>query len=337
MANQKKKKNVGSQYQENLQGGKELPEEERLFVGGEILEPEKELDGEGEYKIVNPRRLYLGKPYDDWTSDWFNWFVSADADKRNLGPVVFLRSLGLPNKITGANISEVTGQVAGSEVLPDSHGADPNYPKVYPNDPNIRIGSERLQIFEDQAVLIPIIIAYELASVPYRDWGTLQDYTGLTIDYGDNPPEPRQLTINNREIKLPKGLTMKDFRIITPIFTAVIPETEYGRSIKDFLEKPFTPGNYPAIVEGYFVMLKFRPGSYWVHSWASGPREVRGPYFSELLYQIEVLERAVCDPHGMINRGRPSRNEHLLRQTLFKKKEIGELKDPQVNRFQKFL
>jgi hypothetical protein len=329
--------------------GKELPEHERLFVGGEKLGPDKEkkivdgkeqeieLDGKGEYKIVNPRRLYLGKPYSDWTSDWFNWFLSSDADKRNFGPVVFLRSLGLPNKITGANISDVTGQVAGSDALPDSNNADPDYPKIYPNDPNIRVGSDRLQIFEDQAVIVPIIIAYELASVPYRDWGTLQDYTGLTIDYGDNPPEPSQLTINNKDIKLPRGLTMKDFRIITPVFMAVIPETEYGRSIKDFLEKQFASGSYPAIVEGYFVMLKFEPGSYWVHSWASGPREVRGPYFSELLYQIEVRERAKCDPHGMISRGRPSRNEHVLKRTLHVKRQIGELTPAEVNRFRKFL
>ena len=103
--------------------GQELPEDERLFVGGEELKPETEkkivdgkqkeivVDGDGAYKIVNPHRLYLGKSYSDWTTDWFNWFLSADADKRNSGPVVFLRSVGLPNIITGANISDVSGQV----------------------------------------------------------------------------------------------------------------------------------------------------------------------------------------------------------------------------------
>ena len=53
---------------------------------------------------------------------------------------------------------------------------------------------------------------------------------------------------------------MRTFRVMSPIFTAVIPDVQYGRSIKDFLEGPMIPGSYPAIVEGYFVMLKFTEG-----------------------------------------------------------------------------
>jgi hypothetical protein len=98
---------------------------------------------------------------------------------------------------------------------------------------------------------------------------------------------------------------MERFRIITPFFTTVVPEAQYGRSAKDFIEAPIPSGNYPAMVGGYFVMLKFKAnGTYWVHSWASAPREARGPYFSELLYQIEVHKRR--DPHGRVTRWRPS-------------------------------
>jgi hypothetical protein len=272
---------------------------------------QKDLDGKEMYTVVDPGRLYRGKGYGDWISDWFNWFLSADADKRYLGPVVFLRSLGLPNRITNANIPDIPGQVTGPDTLPSSLNPDPNYSKIYVNDPNIRIGGDRLQIFADQAVLVPIIIAYELALVPSRDWGTMQDFTGLTIDYGDNPPDVSQLTINDNNIVLPAGLNMEDFRFITPIFTAVVPDTEYGRSVKDFLEIRVVPGSYPAIVEGYFVMLKFtEPGTYWIHSWASAPREVSGPYFSELLYEIEVREKR--EPHGRVTSTRPSRNERLF-------------------------
>ena len=86
---------------------------------------------------------------------------------------------------------------------------------------------------------------------------------------------------------------MENFRIATPIFTAIVPEAPYGTSIKDFLEdSPIPPGSYPALVEGYSVILKFtKTGSYWIHAWASAPRERSGPYFSELLYQIEVNNR----------------------------------------------
>ena len=84
-----------------------------LFVGGEALSKNVGVDGQGTYKIINPQRLYLGKSYSDWTTDWFNWFLSANADRRSAGPVVFLRSRGLPNATTGAYVSDVPNQGVG--------------------------------------------------------------------------------------------------------------------------------------------------------------------------------------------------------------------------------
>ena len=86
---------------------------------------------------------------------------------------------------------------------------------------------------------------------------------------------------------------MDDFRILTPVFTSIVPDTEYGRSIKDFLEIKVSPGIYPAMVEGYFVLLRFKAKAetYMVHSFASGPRELTGVYFSDLYYEIQVSER----------------------------------------------
>src|SRR5215212_5588070 len=194
--------------------GARIGEKDRqaLLIGGKRLEQDnvEGLDGGGNYRIVNPHRLYLGKSYSDWTTDWFNWFLSADADKRNSGPVVFLRSRGLPNRNTGANISDVPSQIAagtGSLLDPSSGNMD-EYLSTYINDPNIRIGSDRLQIFEDQAVFVPIIVAYAISSQNqlYKDWGRMQDFTGLTIDYGDDPPQTYQLTINNDELEIPAGL-----------------------------------------------------------------------------------------------------------------------------------
>ena len=333
-----------------------------------------ELDGEGEYAVVSPGQLYRGRSYSDLASDWLNWFLSADADKRSSGPVVFLRSKGLPNEKIGANISDnpsLAGERSGES--PESASIDvpgmTDYSKPYVNDPNIRVGGDRLQIFEDQAVFVPIIVAFSLKMSPFTDWGSMQDFTGLTIDYGDNPPDISQLTINGREIDIPipeeifdqeihvgqsgellrdedksrladlgteGGLDEKEtkrvfdqirtryrtagrgeritiarelrlmeyFRITTPIFTAIVPETQYGRSAKDFIEEsPVAAGSYPAMVDGYFVLCKFRAGNYWVHSWASGPREASGPYFSELLYQIEVHARR--DQNNRVTKMRP--------------------------------
>jgi hypothetical protein len=285
----------------------------------------------GKYEVVDPRSNFRGKSYSEWTTDWFGWFLSANADNRNSGPVVFLRSHGLPNSFTGADTSNVPNEVAAIDTSSDGHTTDPDYQRKYKNDPNIRIGSDRLQIFEDQAVFVPIITSYEIAS-SVRDWGYLQDYTGLIIDSGDNPPDARQLTINDENIELP--IEMEEFRITTPIFTTVVPEAPYGTSINNFLEDgPFTPGIYHAMVDGYFVIIKFphASNSYKVHAWASAGREGKGHYFSDLRYEIEVLPKA--KRHGMITTKFPARNEGVANFILNKKKQIGEFTDEQVNDF----
>jgi hypothetical protein len=275
-----------------------------------------------DYIVRKPNDLYRGKGYSDWIEDWYNWFLSADADKHTHGPVVFLRSLGLPNRTTGAFIPDVPAQVSSSSVVSDQVSGELSYSKAYVNDPNIRIGSDRLQIYEDQAVLIPVIVAYELANAPYKDWGSLQEFTGFTIDYGDNPPDESQLKIDEQNIKFPENLHMKDFRFVTRIFTAIIPDTEYGRSVKDFLEIKVSPGIYPAMVEGYFVLLNLsaRDETYLIRSYASGPRELTGIYFSDLYYEIEVNSRP--EP-GKPSIRTPPRNELIRNLALSRMMQLG--------------
>lgn len=402
----------------------------------------EDLDGEGKYEVVDPDSLYHGKSYSDWAADWMNWFLSKDADIRNSGPVAFLRSKGLPNEKTGANISDVPGKLGETMGLDNSSYSEPTdvtglftQNKPYVNDPNVKVGGDRLQIYEDQAVFVPIIVAFWLKRTTYADWGGMQDSVGLIIDYGDNPPDRRQLTINGESIILPvignqttydrvikkRNTDLKDladaatikakeifseklnlskqreagllqgkdigvrmdeieqkknslieqikearkdvnqkiheiqgpykeeedgdedesvelmsrFRINTPVVQAVVPEAQYGRSAKDFIEEaPVAPGVYAAMVDGYFVMLRFKKGTYWIHSWASGPREARGPYFSELLYQIEVRPRRRAS--GMVTRGRPSRNERILSQILEQKEKDKDFTDSELRRFKKY-
>lgn len=267
------------------------------------------------YTVVSPEEIYRGKTYSDFVADWFNWFISADADKHNSGPVVFLRSLSPSSN----SITDTSSENADQNTSPE-YEDDPSRPRIYLNNPNLRVGGNRLQIHADQAVLVPVIVAFDLALRPYYDFGFMQDSIGRTIDYGDNPPGPDQLTINNINVE---GINMADFRIQTSIFTAVVPDVEHGRSLKDFLEIPAPPGPHPAMVEGYFVLLRFEPGQYYVHAWASGPREPRGPYFSQLMYQIEVLEdREPCPPRTKV---RPSRNGSIITRILTDMSTKGEV------------
>lgn len=280
------------------------------------------------YDVVDPDDLYFGKSYSNYVEDWFNWYLSADADKRNFGPVVFLRTSPIPPTKVSAY------DVATELNVTNTYADDPSYDRPYDNLPNVRVGGEKLQIRKDQAVFIPIIVAYEVARKPYYDWGLMQELTGLTIDNGDDPPRPEQLKIDNKSINI---TDLKKFRILTSIFTAIVPEADYGRSIKDFLELSVSPGQYAAIVEGYFVLLKnFSAGqTYLIHSRASSGRESGGAYVAELLYQITVEGRTKKASEGEIPFDRTARNEAIIRRILAEKVQKGELTESQIQKIQK--
>ena len=216
----------------------------------------------GSYRIISPDSLYGGKTYSEWIQDWFNCYLCADLDRRNHGRVVFLHSTGLPRD-SGITSSENVNDGASPTGAMD----ELDYSQQYLNYPNVRLGGDRLQIFVDQAVLLPILTGYAESSKPNEDWGVMQDYTGAVIDNGDNPPRNEWVTIDGEPIKLTLG--WENFRVVTPVFTAVVPDAPLGRSLKDHLEMPIAPGNYPVIVEGYFLLLKFNPGLYLVHSMGS--------------------------------------------------------------------
>lgn len=329
--NSTNRESLGARFFHNPGGPVKIPLPAETEKEGQ---EQKELDGSGSYWIEDPYFNYKGKSYSEWVTEWFNWFLSADADIRTLGPMTFLRSKGLPSINTGANIPDVPNQPIGGQ-YPDAVASDPSYLglRTYVNDANVKVGKDRLQIFENQAVLCPIIVGYELVP-PSRDWGTLREFIGSLIDNGDNPPGLNQLTINGKPVQLPKGRQMEDFRIATPIFTAIVPDVEFGRSVKDFLETPTPTGNYPAMVEGYFVMLRFTEGRYWVHSWASGPRETSGPYFSELIYQIQVFKPK--SDTGVKTTYRPARNDQLVTRVLVDKKKGEELDDKELRRLKRY-
>jgi hypothetical protein len=294
----------------------------------------QENDGRIKWEVKKPNELYLGKSDSDWVTDWFNWFISADADRRISGPVVFLRSWGLPEKLNSAISQEMPSQsFEASSSLDPMDNEFMRYSMVNANIPNIRVGSERLRITQDQRVLVPIINSYWVKYDPSanEDWGTMLEYTGLAIDHGKSPPTPEQLTVNEKKVV---STDLSEFRIITPIFTAVIPKTEPGRSLKDFLGHPMPSGNYPAMVQGYFVMLHFEPGVYWVHAWGIAPPDNRGPYFSELLYQIEVTKKE----SPRISSGvRPAASENIFQQILTMKKSSGDLTPSEILHFEKYL
>lgn len=272
--------------------------------------------------IVDPATLYKGKSYSSLAQDWLNWYVSKDPDKRTFGPVVFLRSTPLPS----ANKLEGNKELTELNVT-NVYGDDASYDRPYANNPHVRVGGDKLQIRKDQAIFVPIIVSYEFALKPFYDWGSMQESTGLTIDYGDNPPEPKQLLFDGRPIRA----NLEDFRILTPLFPVIIPDVDYGRSLKDFLEESIAPGQYLAIVEGYFVLIKnLSAGTHRIYSRASAPRERGGPYVAELLYEITVEDRPALQSRGAVD-FQPPRNIAIIKRIVNEKIDKGEITATQRN------
>lgn len=275
------------------------------------------------YEVLDPTKVHFGKTYSSLVEEWFNWFVTSDADKRTSGQVVFLRSMG----VESYSRLEDNGSGPGKDQsVASTYAEDQYFARRYKNNPNVRVGRDKLQICSNQGVFFPIIMAYQEASKPYMDYGFMQDYTGSTIDHGSNPPDVSQLTINGESIALPRGRQMRDFRVATSVFTAVVPETDYGRSIKDFLQMELPSGHYPTMVDGFYVLIKFNdPGTYVVYSYANAGRETQGgTYFSEFLYQIQVNE---CEERVSI--GHPGfksqRGPGIIKQIIKEKVKSGEL------------
>lgn len=271
------------------------------------------------YRVLNPDLNYRGKSYGSWATDWFNYFISIDPDNHVHGPVVFLKSVPSP-KFLRESIGN-NNDINERSVF----YSDPYYPRRYENIPNVRIGSDKLQISSDQVIFWPFIMSYELAAKPYQEWGALQEYTGTVMDNGDDPVDTASITINNSEIFLGKKMEMSQFRIQTPVFTAIVPEAEYGRSLRDFLEDDVQPGHYPAVVEGYFALMKFEPGNYILHSVAKAGRELRGSYVAEILVDLQVNEGDRKESSRGFPRFRSARNVSAIKTIINDKVQSGEI------------
>jgi hypothetical protein len=213
-----------------------------------------------EYTVIQPSQAFKNKTYQGWVQDWSNWFYQANPDRNNNGEVVFLRSMPLSD-----------GNYTGEGV--------------------VMVGNDSLEISEDQGVLVPVITANYVADhSETAEWlyGTVRSH----ILGGDHPPSKEQLRINGEPFDDGSGEEyLGKYEIETPIFTLNIPDSSLGPSLKDQIEVPMqSPGFFPSVTRGYFVILRLSAGEHDIECYATGATTAYGQYYASLLYHISVQE-----------------------------------------------
>jgi hypothetical protein len=214
------------------------------------------------YSVLNPNENYLGKSYGNWVAEWTNWFYSIDPDIHNEGPVVFIRNMPFPTLNS----------------------------KRLPYEPMVMIGNDKLEIFEDQVILVPVVTANYVATELWNSNNTDSFLRGIVRSHlfgGDFPPSNDQLTIDGKPIHV----DMNQYLIESPTFSIFLPNVEKGRSLKDYMEEPLPSGIFHCVTSGYFLLIKLVVGKHVIHSYARGLKTDQGEFYSELLYQVDVSSR----------------------------------------------
>jgi hypothetical protein len=258
------------------------------------------------HKVNSPNVLYRGKSYNDWIKDYFTWYFSDDPDSHNTGPVVFLKSVPSGHPYSSkAN----TGIIAEGEI-PDNM-----------REPNVRVGRDKLDIYLDQAILIPAIVAYFSATGPSDTIHTLQNFVRDAAANSDNPPRKEQILIDGDPIDV---LNMRHYSFETDLFTLTVPDVPPGRSYATYVEyPPLMTGNWPTIGSGYFFLVTFdEPGTHIVQSRAKGKKYLDGrDYYADLFYEIVVHDTPIL-PKPTFDFNTERRTAIMLKKIKDKKEEL---------------
>jgi hypothetical protein len=228
------------------------------------------------YEVLRGADVYLGRTYGEWISEFFSWLFSVAPDTNNNGSVVFLR--------------------------PFVSSPDPNYQGRI--EPNLMVGNDKLQIFTDQALLIPVLLSYWASTDPNETETMLRERVRMDMINGDNLRDD-QITIDSKSIELEADDSIGSHLIESPLFTLMVPDVEYGKSLKDYVDYPLTSGLNQSVGTGYFFLIRFHEeGLHVIHSYARGHTTEKGEYNEEFLYQIQVNnadKRPLPPQHGIIS------------------------------------
>ena len=155
--------------------------------------------------------------------------------------------------------------------------------------------SRILEISKNSAILIPVFTAqYHIGS--YFKGSKIVSEVGARHAVREHISEGREMwavsvsgTKSQRKFKPLVG-DIRDYYLETNLFRLTVSDKNL---FKDTLEIPIQPGNYYAVLGGYFILLRpLAPGNYGIWFGANGP----GTQQSEGFYEIMVHNRESAYP-----------------------------------------
>lgn len=214
--------------------------------------------------VVHPHENFRGMSYGEWASVWSQWLVSEDPTYHD-EDILFLRG--------NVNYMSVSGKKDSPQYL------DPN--AMYE-----RIGKNGETIFENTAILIPILTSdyslgdlyngRKITTIPNLRYVANKDTEGGSI---------WARIMKKGEKSQPIVSNLLDYRFESPLYLLSVPKNSKLRRKMDI---PPKVGNHNAITVGYFIIIKSLPlGTYRLVFGGSNANA----YHTNALVDIQVIKR----------------------------------------------
>lgn len=236
--------------------------------------------------VVHPMGNFRGRSYGDWAATWANWLLSEDPDSNDDGDghILFLR-----------------GNIGYYAYAADSDNSENSTNKNEEHRFYNRTGDQSVVITEGTAVFIPILTALYFIGGPYEG-GTLQNEE--QVRYAARKENDKsagmwavlQRADKNKSSKSgswePIVQDIELYRAESPLFKLTI--SDRNPFLKYYAyEYPMDPGEYQAVIDGYFLIIGELPSKTCrIRFGGKG----RGNYRTDAIYDIHVVER----PKGLM-------------------------------------
>lgn len=223
--------------------------------------------GKFQYEVLDVEHNYRGLSYGSWAATQRNWLFSERPDYQYENDILFLRGSMFYSG------SEAAKEQKQTPSIPDK--------QVFHN----RTGDLEERIHEEAAIFVPVITATFVIGESFG--GTYfenEDQIRNAARKETRLSGDMWAVIKNEKDADWKNIVtnIKDYWIESPLFRLRV--SDKNPFLKT-LELPLEPGEYDAVVVGYFILIKhIDPGRYRIQFGAKG----RGDYRTDAIYDIYV-------------------------------------------------